>query len=289
MKLRPYSHLVCPIDNTPLILKEDSRYVCTHNHSFDIARQKYVNLLPIQDKRSKHPGDSKEMVLARKQFLDTGVYESIAERVNHLVLEEIIKSASADFAIMDAGCGEGYYLDKLKQAALADASDKVLSLLGMDISKPAVHVATQRDRQNIQWVVGTNRNPPVKDASLNLILCMFGYPMFEVFAKALAAEGSVLLVESGEQHLIELRQIIYDEVKPASSPDFSAAYSTGFSVVKELTLTTSTGELSEAQISDLLLMTPHFFKVNQHKRNKVLEAVALSLTVDVRFTLLRKG
>lgn len=289
MKPSPFSRLVCPIDSEPLILIDDTRYVCTHNHSFDIARQKYVNLLPIQDKRSKHPGDSKEMVLARKQFLDTGVYEPIAERLNQLVLEEIARATRSDMAIMDAGCGEGYYLDKLKQAALADASDKVLSLLGMDISKPAVHVATQRDRQNIQWVVGTNRNPPVEASSLNLILCMFGYPMFDVFAKALAAKGSVLLVESGEQHLIELRRIIYDEIKPAASPDYSDAHSAGFAVIAESTLTTRTDGLSDAQISDLLLMTPHFFKVNQSKRNKVLEAQNLSLTIDVRFTLLRKA
>jgi len=64
-------NLACPIDGKRLESRE-KQLVCENGHVFDVARQGYVNLLPVQHKRTKDPGDSKEMVLARAQFLNTG-------------------------------------------------------------------------------------------------------------------------------------------------------------------------------------------------------------------------
>ena len=93
--------LICPICQLPLFC-EGRSLRCGRNHSFDVARQGYVNLLPVQQKRSLHPGDTREQVLSRREFLESGAYGPIVEAV---------KAAAEGHAgpILDVGCGEGWY------------------------------------------------------------------------------------------------------------------------------------------------------------------------------------
>ena len=63
--------LICPVCGNELT-KKDKSYVCTQNHSFDMARQGYVNLLTVSQKHSLTPGDTREQVLSRRAFLDGG-------------------------------------------------------------------------------------------------------------------------------------------------------------------------------------------------------------------------
>ena len=85
MSITPFQALACPLDGKPLSWS-DSVWRCSDGHSFDIAKQGYVNLLPVQQKRSHDPGDSKAMVAARQRFLDAGHYQPIAEVVSNAVL-----------------------------------------------------------------------------------------------------------------------------------------------------------------------------------------------------------
>ena len=125
-------NLACPIDGEQLEY-HGRQLLCENGHAFDIARQGYVNLLPVQHKRTKHPGDSKAMVLARTHFLNSGVYKPIANQLNKLVYTQI--TAGKETTLLDAGCGEGYYFN----AVLNYLSDKEaatdLSFIGLDISK----------------------------------------------------------------------------------------------------------------------------------------------------------
>ena len=92
----------CPICHTPLTL-QDSSYRCEKSHSFDKAKEGYVNLLPVQFKQSKQPGDNKAMVNARREFLEQGYYLPLQERIVALFKEYL----SDNTALLDAGCGEG--------------------------------------------------------------------------------------------------------------------------------------------------------------------------------------
>lgn len=76
--------MACPLDGNPLS-QSDGVWCCAAGQSFDIARQGYVHLLPVQNKRSRDPGDSKEMVAARQRFLEAGHYRPIAEAVSRAV------------------------------------------------------------------------------------------------------------------------------------------------------------------------------------------------------------
>ncbi|MCK4834772.1 MAG: methyltransferase domain-containing protein, partial [Gammaproteobacteria bacterium] len=219
MSITKAHNLICPIDGVRLEQK-DKQMVCDNGHSFDIARQGYINLLPVQHKRSKQPGDSKAMVLARTQFLDTGSYEPIARRLTDTVIEQV--GTEGDICILDAGCGEGYYLDAVFNAVSdkaitdsvldGDRDNNAISFIGIDISKDAVIQSSKRNKQ-ISWIVATNRKPPVADESVDIILCLFGFLSLEAFHKILKPGGKIILVDPGSEHLKELREIIYPDVK----------------------------------------------------------------------------
>lgn len=285
MHIVPFDQFACPLDGLPLTLIEN-QFKCSQNHCFDIAKQRYSNLLAIQDKRSRFPGDSKEMVVARQFFLDSGAYLPVAEMLNDIVLELSQSSTSDCFRVLDAGCGEGYYLAQLQQSALAHDHQKAMSLLGIDIAKPAILAATQRERHKISWAVASNRKIPVLPDSLDIVLCMFGFPVFEAFKTALNSSGCLLLVESGPQHLIEIRERVYEQVKYRSLPEHQEALSLGFSLCR-FEHVSYQQLLARKELQNLLLMTPHFFKVKPQRRQLIEELQELNVTVDVRFRLYR--
>ena len=100
----------CPICSEPLG-REGNSLVCPNRHSFDIARQGYVNLLTVQQKHSLDPGDTRQQVLARREFLEAGYYAPISDALNHAALR-----CHAQGEILDIGCGEGYYSARLAAA-----------------------------------------------------------------------------------------------------------------------------------------------------------------------------
>ena len=278
-------NLVCPIDGARLEPRE-KQLVCENGHAFDIARQGYVNLLPVQHKRTKEPGDSKEMVLARTHFLNLGLYEPIAITLADMVFAQM--KDNDETCLMDAGCGEGYYFDFIFNYLKAKEGNCALSFVGLDISKPAIMEAAKRNKQ-ISWIVGTNRQPPVDDASVDIILCVFGFQSFEGFNKILKPGGKIILVEPGPDHLKELREIIYNEVKKTEPPDLSHAEEVGFLILDTQALQFKTGVINNAQINNLLLMTPHFYRATKEGREAAVNLKELALTVDIVFRTLEKS
>jgi len=285
MEIIKAHNLACPIDGERLEF-HDKQLNCKNGHAFDIARQGYVNLLPVQHKRSKQPGDSKEMVLARSQFLNTGLYEPIASKLAQITLEQI--TGDEEICLMDAGCGEGYYFDAVFNYLKDKKGGSCLSFIGLDISKAAIAESAKRNKQ-ITWVVGTNRQPPVEPASVDVILCVFGFHSFEGFNKSLKQGGKVVLVEPGPDHLKELREVIYSDVKKSDPPDLSYTEGMGFSVVDRQQLQFKTGVIDNEKIHRLLVMTPHFYRASKEGREAASEVQALDLTVDVVFRVLEKG
>ena len=108
MPFIPHDSLTCPIDDLPLQYRDGS-LSCPSGHQYDIGRPVYANLLSVQHKRTKAPGDSKDMVRARNAFLAKGYYEPVAK-----LLAQLLKRIAGDeLTVVDAGCGEGYYLEAI--------------------------------------------------------------------------------------------------------------------------------------------------------------------------------
>ena len=284
MNIIEAQNLACPIDGEKLS-KTDKQFVCKNGHSFDIARQGYVNLLPVQHKRSKQPGDSKAMVQARSQFLNSGVYEAIADKLTLTVLTHIINDNA--LCLLDAGCGEGYYFDFLLNKLRQQEGVNALSFIGLDISKDAIAQATKRNKLT-SWVVGTNRQPPVADESVDIIICMFGFFCEQGFYKVLKPGGKIIMVDPGTKHLKELREIIYDEIKKTKSSDVLQFDEEKFSLLSSEALQFETVLSDNEQINQLLLMTPHFYRASKAGREAACKLDRLDLTVDVVLKTLQK-
>jgi len=284
MKIIKAQNMACPICGSGF-LADDKHFTCEQGHAFDIARQGYVNLLPVQHKRSKAPGDSKEMVVARTEFLNTGLYEPIAKKITELISETIEEGETIH--LLDAGCGEGYYLDYIYTELPVIDKKSSISFTGLDISKPAI-IASAKRNKDITWIVGTNRQPPLIEESVDIILCVFGFQSFEGFSRILKAGGKVLLVEAGPNHLIELKKLIYIDEKGVRDKVDSEYVKNEFSRVGVCSLQFTTGALNNEQINQILSMTPHLFRATRDGKESVNRLQELSLTADVVFTVFEK-
>lgn len=275
MPLLPLTQLLCPIDKSEL-QQDGNTWRCQNNHCFDIAKQGYVNLLPVQKKKSLDPGDSKKMIAARRDYLNSGAYQTLAialaDTVNNLC------SDRSDIAILDAGCGEGYYLNTVCEKILE--TDINLMATGLDISKWAVRSCKSRNPK-LNGLVASNREIPLPDQSQDIVLCTFGFPVFDEFKRVLKPNGHIVMADPGSEHLIELRSAIYDTVRRNPPADISAALTQGWQLNDSISVSFSTPALASAQLEQLLIMTPHLYRASREGRERAAQLRDLTITGDV--------
>jgi 23S rRNA (guanine745-N1)-methyltransferase len=166
------------------LAREQSRVICPRGHSFDVARTGYINLLQPQDRRAPIPGDSAGAVAARRRFLDRGFAEPLLGAIRPLV---------TGAAILDAGCGEGYYLGALGRGS------------GIDISTAAIELAAKRYR-SCEWIVANaDRFIPYADASFDTVMSITGRLNAPEFRRVMKDDGLLLVAVAAPDDLIELR------------------------------------------------------------------------------------
>lgn len=262
--------LICPLCGCVLSVGEGSA-VCKNRHSFDIARQGYLNLLPVQQKRSVNPGDTRQQVLARREFLEKGFYRPIVDTLIAAAREE-----QAFGPILDAGCGEGYY-----SARLADALGAPLT--GIDISKEAVRCAAAKYKQ-AQWLCATAAHLPVADGSVGLLTSLFAVTLPAEFHRVLAPGGLFLQVLAAEDHLLGLKSVIYPELKRKvkdSSPQLP-----GFSLLRSIPIRFSFTAEGQ-QVQNLLSMTPHAHRITKEGARRLAETPVLTDTASCILNIYR--
>lgn len=200
--------LICPICRAPLH-PTNGALVCPLGHSFDLAREGYVNLL-----RTNHPGDTREMLAARRRFLERGHFAPIADRISDLALSHLTSRSldSRDFegrvrSIVDAGCGEGYYLGRL-QSHLGGRAGMEIQYVGIDSSRDACRLAARRYGDMCFAVSDLKDLIPVADRSVDLLIDIFAPRSSAEFARVLRPSGLVLVVIPQSSHLGELRSTV---------------------------------------------------------------------------------
>ena len=253
--------LICPLCGE-VLNKTDHSYLCPNRHSFDIARQGYVNLLPVQQKRSLQPGDTKEQVQSRRAFLDGGFYAPIAD-----ALWDLAKDCTGP--ILDIGCGEGYYSSRLQEKMGTE-------LIGLDISKEAVRCAAGRYK-NALWLCASAARLPVPNHSMGLVTSLFALTMQEEFRRVLCPDGAYIQVLAAEDHLMGLKSIIYPELKHKEKD--SVPEIPGFRLVKSRALRFDF-TVEDEQVQNLLSMTPHVYRISKEGAERLRQTQTLSDTAS---------
>ncbi|WP_375750737.1 23S rRNA (guanine(745)-N(1))-methyltransferase [Vibrio sp. HN007] len=267
-------HYQCPLCQLPLSLS-DRTYKCDNNHQFDMAKEGYVNLMPANQKRSKNPGDNTEMMQARRNFLNSGHYDPLANRVAEIC------TRYAKASLLDIGCGEGYYTNKVQQKLKEDSQNA--TVFGLDISKVAVRYASKRYSQ-CHFSVASSHRLPFSDASLDAILRIYAPCKAEELSRCLKANGVAITVTPAARHLFQLRDRIYDGVR---LHDETPEQLDGFTLLHEEKLNYEMA-LSNGLAFDLLQMTPFAWKATDEFRSELKTASEFICESDFMIRVYRK-
>jgi len=196
----------CPLCHLPL-QRHLQQWQCANRHQFDCAKEGYVNLLPVQHKRSKEPGDSSEMIQARRLFLDAGHYQPLQQKVAEVLGQYLAPTAEK---LLDIGCGEGYYTAAMAQAL--NQSGRAIQVYGLDVAKVAVRSAAKRYK-SVDFCVASSHRLPFENASLDGILRIYAPCKAEELARVSRVGGIVVTVSPGPRHLYQLKELVYAEVQ----------------------------------------------------------------------------
>ena len=261
---------MCPHCTQPLEACESGLF-CVNGHRFDRAREGYVNLLPVQHKRSKHPGDNAEMVRGRRALHQAQLYRQLAE-----ALCDLVATCTDVSTLLDIGCGEGYY-DGMLSARLSD-----LSVYGVDIAKTAVRLAA-RDYRCHDYAVASSRNLPVMTSSIDLAMCIFSPVKDSEVARTVRPNGYYLEVGPAAQHLWELKTALYEQ--PREHPLLRRTIPDGI-LLRE-------GEchyekqLTQTELQAVLAATPLAFRGHREKREALREQSDYLITMGFSWRLFR--
>ncbi|MDE2422213.1 MAG: methyltransferase domain-containing protein [Gammaproteobacteria bacterium] len=250
--------LICPLcqeallENLPQEGAQHSNRVwrCVNNHSFDMAREGYLNLHLVQHKKSKDPGDNPEMVKARREFLHADYYQPLRDAI-----VELLKLLHAT-SLLDIGCGEGYYTSSFRQI--------IDDVIGLDIAKPAIQLSAKKFK-NITWLVGSGAMLPIATASVDIVSSMFSPLPIAEMARVLQPDGFVLVATPAPTHLWAMREGLFGEVQAHEPDKFLAGFDELFTLHSRTEVSFPLS-LSNQALKDLLCMTPYVWKAKPEKR-----------------------
>ena len=263
------SIFACPLCGEKLAIDEQV-YRCTSGHCFDKAKEGYVNLLPANRQHASAPGDDKDMVKARTAFLDSGRYTPLKEALCALAA----KYAGERTALLDAGCGEGYYTEGLSRVI----AEKGGRTGGADLSKTAVKKAAKRCRE-AEIAVASVYHLPLADGSVDMVTDCFSPLAKEEYRRVLKDGGHFLYVVPGARHLWEMKEVLYEQ--PYENEVREEAYE-GFRLQETVPLSFGIHLEKTEEIMALFRMTPYAWKTPKEGVERLAEQKELGLTAEFR-------
>ena len=270
------THYTCPLCSLPL-LDQVGVFRCENNHSFDLAKENYLNLLPVQFKHSKNPGDNKAMVNARRAFLEQGYYQPLMNRLLALYNEKVTANSDKPAMVLDAGCGEGFYTHQHKN----DQN----SVYGVDIAKEAIKKAGKKYQQ-CHFSVATLSKLPFADNLFSWIVSVYAPILENEFTRVLSPGGFLLTVTPAKQHLMQLKQCIYDDAK---EHDVEKLPIENLSLVHQENVSYQMQLKSGQDTLNLLSMTPFAFKASEEVKQNLLNQDNFTCQADFLIRLYQKS
>jgi 23S rRNA (guanine745-N1)-methyltransferase len=267
---------LCPVCRGPLQLCQSGKtYVCQNRHSFDLAKEGYLNLLPVQYKHSKEPGDSKQMMAARRAFLEAGFYEPMAKAVSMMINGN--KTKEQGMRLLDMGCGEGYYSRNI--ACYCTHSEQI-AVHGIDIAKFAIAAAAKKQPE-ARFVVASSNRLPYEGQYFDFVLRVFAPSDEDELKRVLKSSGHLLTVTPGPRHLWQLKEFIYAEVKEHASESLVPE---GFQQLAAQRISYKITPNPRQRMA-LLQMTPFAWRANESAQQALNSLAELEIETDFILTL----
>lgn len=274
-RMKNAKHLKCPNCGKNLFEKEN--ILTCGKHCFDIAKEGYVNLC-IHGKADS--GDSKEMIASRRNFLDKEFYKPVLDELCSIV--EKYMPDSEENVILDMGCGEGYYLGHLQK--YLEKIGKDTECYGFDLSKYAVRTASKK-YGDVNWMVANVADVPMQDKSCGIVLSMFANVTETETNRIIKDNGILILVRAGLSHLLEMRKIIYPEIHERYSP---TVLPENYELLEKRDIKFNIHMTDGNDMKNLLMMTPHYWKVKEENRQKLYNTPVLDTTAEIEYYILKK-
>lgn len=272
-----HSIVQCPVCQQPLHFSQ-TRWQCNNGHHFDLAKQGYCNLLLANQKKSATPGDDRQMLSARREFLQRGFYQPVADAM----LELLAKQPEHWQQVVDVGCGEGYYLAQLQQQLTPSAP----CFYGTDISRDALKLAA-RSYKDINWFVAAAKGLPFCTDSVDLILNIFAPADWQELHRIATPDGKVLLAVAGRRHLFGLKQHVYDTVNLHQPERILQQAAPWFELIAEKDCLFELTLENPRDVSHLLQMTPFFWQAGETRRRSIENLQSLTTPVNVQLYLMQ--
>lgn len=266
---------ICPKCKAPLSF-EDRVAKCERGHCYDRAREGYFNLL-LTSVGGTH-GDNKEMIEARRAFLDAGYYAPLSDALNALVLRVLPEGGT----VLDGGAGEGYYTARL--AAALEKNGLCPEIFSFDISKDAVRRLAKR-RADLHPAVCGIYDMPVASGSVDVLLNLFAPFAGEEFLRVLKKGGCLCMAVPEREHLFGLKQRVYE--KPYYN-EVSEQIPEGFSLVESIEIKKELCITEPAHIRALFAMTPYAYRTARAGREAVEALTSLVTPIHFRLFLYQK-
>jgi 23S rRNA (guanine745-N1)-methyltransferase len=267
-KMSSFGGFQCPFCGAPLFVKESS-LCCEKGHTYDVARKGYVHL---HHKTVQSPYD-KDLFDARRAVFEAGFYQPVAD-----VLKTLL-APSCPETLLDAGCGEGYYL-----TSLSPSLPKTL-LVGIDLSKEAILSAAGRESTALYCVGDLNRLP-FADHVFDVLLNILSPASYSSFTRVLKKDGCLIKIMPGKEYLQEIRnrlpkaEAVYDDTRV---PEYLQQHM----FVLHLERLHYTLPLTPKEYACFVAMTPLTESLSGDERNALLSHPPDKITIDLQVAVCR--
>ncbi len=265
----------CPVCSCDVYESEDKKSLfCTgqRRHCFDFSSDGYASL------SRQGAGDSKQAIASRRDFLSKDYYLPLAEKLCEIAARHI----GSDAVILDAGCGEGYYTNKI--------AGKFRFALGFDLSKFGVAAGAKSARRdgigNTFYATGSVFELPVKDESVDCVVNIFA-PCAEIeYMRVLKDGGVLIVVGAGRDHLMGLKRVLYESTYENKE---RADLPVSTEPVERLTLKYEIEVNGRSDVDNLFSMTPYYWRTSEADKEKLLGVECLKTQVEFEIYVYKKS
>ncbi len=219
----------------------------------------------LKGSKSEH-GDSREMIISRRDFLNRGYYSHLAQALSALADRYVEKNEVCYF---DAGCGTGYYTEKV-YSKLAETRNVALS--GVDLSKDAVKICAKKMKYG-EFAVASVYDLPIADSVFDIVTNVFSPQAEGEYARILKKGGVYLYALPAPRHLFAMKELLYEN--PYENEEKTVEYE-GFRIVERVESSRDI-TLEKGDIESLFRMTPYFWRTSREGAERLLALDTLTL------------